>query len=113
MPDAFSETGYRIEVNRNQTVQAQRWAVLHEMGHYFLHSDHNDVLADPMFLDRSGETLYFDKVEEREANQFAAVVLFGDGALRAAVGIYGKDIQRIAHHFGVSVRAVEIAMKQF
>jgi len=111
--DAFSESGYGIEVNKHLSVQARRFAVLHELGHFFLHTRRNDVLVDPVYLDRSGSTFYVDDIEEREANQFAETLLFGDSALSAAVGLYGRDIPRLAHHFGVSEKVVEIALKRF
>lgn len=111
--DAFSDSGYAIEVSRKQSVQARRFAVLHELGHFFLHTRRNDYLSDPLFLDRSGETFYVNEVEEREANQFAEVLLFGDGALRGAVGIYGRDLFKLAHHFGVSEKTIEIALRRF
>ena len=113
MPDAFSQSGYAIEVNRSLSVQARRFAVLHELGHFFLHLRRNDPFAEPLHLDRSGGTFYVNPQEEAEANQFAETVLFGDGALRGAVGIYGEDLPRLAHHFGVSEQVIEIALKRF
>lgn len=111
--DPFSDNGYCIEVNSSESVQSQRWSVLHEMGHFFLHSNHSDPLADAMYLDRSGYAFYVDPVEEREANEFAAVLLFGDGAMIAAVGLLGNDTKKLARYFGVSERTMRIAMKQF
>jgi Zn-dependent peptidase ImmA (M78 family) len=112
MPDAFAENGYCIEVNKNNSVQAQRFAVLHEIGHFFLHLNRNDPLADPMFLDRSGAVFYDEPTQEREANEFAETVLFGDGALDAARSLYGGSVPSIAQHFGVSEKVVEIAMRR-
>jgi len=48
--------------------------------------------------------------EEREANEFAEALIFGDGALKAALGLYGRDEAMLARHFGVSVRALQIAL---
>jgi len=111
--DPFSPNGFRIEVNERQTVQAQRWAVLHEMGHFFLHVDRGDYLEAPSHLDRSGSTFYVSEAQEQEANEFAAVLLFGDGALEAAKSLYGGDVLRMARHFGVSETAIRIALRQF
>lgn len=111
--DPFAENGYCIEVNERHSVESQRWTVLHEMGHYFLHANHRDPLADPTFLDRSASAFYTNTNEEREANQFAAVLLFGDGALEGARGSSGNDKERLAKLFGVSVKTIEIALKQF
>lgn len=111
--DPFSDNGYAIEVNAGNSVESQRWAVLHEMGHFFLHSNHDDPLADPMYLDRSSDAFYANPTEEKEANQFAAVLLFGDGALSAAKGLYGNNVSLMARHFGVSEKTIQIALKQF
>ncbi|MCA0871296.1 ImmA/IrrE family metallo-endopeptidase [Seohaeicola saemankumensis] len=111
--DPFADNGYSIEVNKFQSVQAQRWAVLHEIGHYFFHVDRSDPLADSMYLDRGEAAFYVNQAEEREANEFAAVLLFGDGALSAARSLYRDDLQKLARHFGVSEATVRIALKQF
>lgn len=113
MQDSFAENGYRIEINETLSITAQRFAVLHEIGHYFLHQDHGDPLAGASFLDRSGETFYIDPTEEREANQFAATLLFGDGALKAARSLHGDDVQILARYFGVSDETLKIGLKQF
>ncbi|MEI2804928.1 ImmA/IrrE family metallo-endopeptidase [Albidovulum sp.] len=111
--DAFSSNGYRIEVNETLSVQAQRWAVLHEIGHFFLHVDRDDFLANPSYLDRSANAFYVETNHEKEANEFAAVLLFGDGALAAAQSLHGRDLKLLAKLFGVSEKAIEIALKQF
>ncbi len=111
--ELFAENGYRIEVNQRQRVEARRWAVLHEIGHYFLHADHTDPFAFGMNLDRSGETFYTNPQEEREANEFAEVLLFGDNALEAALDLYGKNIENLRRHFGVSEKTLRIALRQF
>ena len=111
--DAFAENGFRIEVNEKHSVQAQRWAVLHEIGHYFLHTKEDDYFSADLAFDASGETFYVDMDEEREANSFAEVLLFGDGALNAAESLYGGNVQELARHFGVSERIVQIGLKKF
>lgn len=111
--DPFSDNGYCIEVNEGHSVESQRWSVLHEMGHFFLHANHHDPLADPLYLDRSGYAFYVDTRQEAEANEFAAVLLFGDGALAAAVGLYGNNLKKLSRHFGVSGKTIRVAMKQF
>lgn len=111
--DAFSDSGYSIEVNKRHSVQARRFTVLHELGHFFLHTNSNDMFADPLYLDRSEAAFYVDSNQEREANQFAEALLFGDGALRGAAGLYGNSVPQLAHHFGVSEKVIEIAMKRF
>jgi Zn-dependent peptidase ImmA (M78 family) len=111
--DPFSDNGYAIEVNERESVQSRRWSVLHEIGHFFLHPRHKQVLADDMFLDRSNSAFYVDQKEEVEANSFASVLLFGDGVLRAAVSLHGGDNAALAKIFGVSEKTIEIGKRQF
>jgi Zn-dependent peptidase ImmA (M78 family) len=111
--DAFADNHYCIEVSDALSVQAQRWALLHEMAHFYLHVDRTDVLADPMHFDLSGNTFYENEVEEREANQFAAVLLFADGAMGAAKAKHGNDAVKIARQFGVTQNVARVAMWQF
>jgi len=111
--DPFSDNGFCIEINESHSVQSQRWTVLHEIGHYFLHSDHTDPLAFDMHLDRSAEAFYVNDVEEKEANQFAETLLFGDGSLAAARSLYVDDMDKLSRHFGVSENVIRIAMKRY
>ncbi|GKY88961.1 ImmA/IrrE family metallo-endopeptidase [Sinisalibacter aestuarii] len=113
--DAFARAGYRIEVNRNHSVEARRFAVLHEIGHFFRHADHEDPFAFDMHFDASGNWLYFDedRIKEREANEFAETLLFGDGALQAAYSLHFGNIERVRRHFGVSDNVLRIALKRF
>ena len=112
--DGFSENGFEIQVNEKATRTTQRWAVLHEMGHYFMgHVRKDDLLAHDLFLDRAGTAFYADPKEETEANQFAAVLLFGDGSLEAARSLHGENVEALARVFGVSLQTAKIAMKQF
>ena len=111
--DAFAENGFLIEVNKHHSIQAQRWAVLHEIGHFFLHIVKNDPFAVNMAFDASGETFYVDMNDEIEANSFAEAVLFGDGALKAANSFYGGNNKKTAHRFGVSERVIQIARRRF
>ena len=113
LKDPFAENGFLIEVNKNHSIQAQRWAVLHEIGHFFLHIVKDDPFADDMAFDASGETFYVNMNEEIEANSFAEAVLFGDGALKAANSKYGGNNKEIAHHFGVSEKVIQIARRRF
>lgn len=111
--DPFSDNRYCIEVNKHHSLLARRWAVLHEIGHYFLHVDLTDPLMDDMAFDASGQNFYVDTEHEVEANAFASVLLFGDGSLEAACSFYGKNKRALAQFFGVSERVIEIAMRQY
>ena len=112
--DPFAQNGYRIEVNASESVFRQRWTVLHEIGHYFLHSNHSDPFAPIKLRDRSDPFyLAHELIEEREADAFATALLFDEGALCAARTLFGVDLERLSRHFGVSQEAIRIALKQF
>lgn len=111
--DPFSDSGYCIEVNQYHDVRSRRFTVLHELGHYFLHAQKNDPFAMPMHLSRREDEFYFDQKSETEANDFADVLLFGDGALEAAWTLYQGKLDHIAHYFGVSENMIKIALKKF
>ena len=110
--DPFAENGYRIEVNAADTVTRQRFSVVHEIVHYYCHIDRSDPFAAEKFRD-TGDHLYLacERNEEKEANAIAAAIFFGDGALAAAMYLFGRDISRLAKHFGVSEEVVKIALK--
>jgi Zn-dependent peptidase ImmA (M78 family) len=110
--DTFAANGYRIEVNKAQSVEARRFSVAHEMGHFYRHTDHSDPLADPMYFDLSASAFYVETEKEREANEFAEALLFGDGQLAAAYGLLGGDMQKIARYFGVTAAVLRIAVEK-
>ena len=112
VPCSWSDTGYRIEINKKLSVQAKRFAVLHEVAHYFLHIDHHDPLPAIEHFDPSGSTFYIDAKAEREANEFAEALLFGAGQLGAAVGLFGEKIDELARYFGVTEKVVAIALSK-
>ncbi|NSX55668.1 ImmA/IrrE family metallo-endopeptidase [Parasulfitobacter algicola] len=108
--DPFSDNSYCIVVNEKLSIEAQRFAVLHEMGHYFRHEKHDDPLAYAKYFDLSEAAFYVDKSEEREANEFAEALLFGNGQLVAAHTICLGDISKLAKYFGVTQAVVKVAL---
>ncbi|GEM_PF-2508520 len=119
VPDPFSDNGYCIEVNEADSIQRQRWTVLHEIGHYFLHTNDNLPFAPEKLRERgaiNGIAPFYsfeEDIEEREADEFAAALLFDGGALAAAFSLLGGDEIKLAKHFGVSPNAIKIAVRQF
>ena len=111
--DPFAESGYRIEVNANDDVKTRRWSVLHELMHFYLHPS-ADIFAAKH---RSGDFGHFydsqEVMQEREANNAVEALIFGDGALEAALSLYGDDNLKIARHFGTSLVTVTIARSNF
>ena len=111
--DAFAKNGYAIEINKNDEVVVQRWTLLHEIMHFLLHRT-DDPFAPA--LNRAGGMHFYDaheKQQEREANEAVEALVFGDGALKFALGLHGENERILAKQFGVSVRALQIAVKNF
>ncbi|WP_379916970.1 ImmA/IrrE family metallo-endopeptidase [Lacimonas salitolerans] len=111
--DPFAEAGYAIEVNKNHSIVSKRFAVLHELGHFLLHVDRSDPIFDPLHLNRGDDEFYYEPKQEAEANAVADVLLFGDGALEAAISLHGRKSSELAKYFGVSEQMVEIALRKF
>src|SRR6056297_312984 len=111
--DPFAESGYAIEVQKSQNVRSKRFTVLYDLGHYLIHLDKSDPLADPMFLDRGNDAFYFDGQQECEANDVADTLLFGDGALAAALTLCGGDTNKLANYFGVTEKMIQVALRKY
>lgn len=111
--DPFSDSCYAIEVNASHSIVSRRFTVLHEIGHFLLHVDRRDPFFDGINLNRGDDEFYFDLKQEQEANDFADVLLFGDGALEAASTLHDFNIVKVAKYFGVSEKMVEIAIRKF
>lgn len=111
--ETFSDSGYAIHVNKNDGIRVKRWTVLHELGHFLLHTDRSDPLEFSKNWDMSGETFYIDTKEETEANQFAEVLLFGDNVLTTAVSSHGRDPKKLSDVFAVTENTMRIALKRF
>ncbi len=110
--DAFAENGWCIEISARLSVQAKRFAVLHEIGHYFMHTEHDDPLSDAMHFDPSGQTFYVDSREESEANAFAEALLFGGGQLAAAYSLFEGRLEKLSAYFGVTDAVINIAVRK-
>lgn len=106
--DPFAESGYCIVVNSRDNIRRRRFTVLHEIMHFLLHTDRTDPLAQGSARDLSERNFYTaeELVQEREANQGAAVLLFGEGVLSSALSHFNGDISQVAKSFGVSEAVV-------
>ncbi len=110
--DPFSDSGFAIIINSKLSVMAKRFAVLHELGHFFRHRSKIEESFDDTFFDLSGQAFYVNKTEEREANEFAEALLFGAGQLAAAVGLVGSDPKKLSRYFGVTEPVIKVAMRK-
>jgi Zn-dependent peptidase ImmA (M78 family) len=110
--DLYSPSGFAAVINLRLGVRAKRYALMHEIGHFLLHAEQDDMFGEFNF-DLSGSTEYWSPAEETEANQFADVMFFGDGALASARAPCGNDLVKLSKLFGVTDKQMQIAMKRF
>ncbi|WP_261516129.1 ImmA/IrrE family metallo-endopeptidase [Chelativorans petroleitrophicus] len=90
---------WEIGVNSLHHPNRQRFTLAHELGHYLLHRDHAPFEDGLLFRSDA------KNAREREANQFAALVLMPDTEFRTALS--SGDIDSVARTFGVSKQAAE------
>lgn len=91
-----------IWLNAKENGRRRRFTLAHELGHLMLHAkDGQGLFRDSSFVG--------DK-QEREANQFAAVLLMPKRLVHRYAAIADFDLQRMAKLFDVSVEALQIRL---
>lgn len=100
-----------IVVNKTHHKNRHRFSIAHELGHYFLHR-----AVSPVFVD-SKKVFYRDatasegtKLQEIEANAFAAELLMPESEVRARFPhklslMDVEEVEESAQYFGVSTTA--------
>lgn len=105
-----------IGFNPNEAPVRVRYTIAHELGHYDLHRDKNDLFVDKQLIYRSqqsGDTAEKFQMEQ-EANFFASALLMPSNLLRkeverAKLDLASDDaIQLLAKKFEVSTTAMTI-----
>lgn len=79
------------------------FTIAHEIGHYFLHFDHNSQPPNPVIFNRYGSDKY-----EWQANRFAAAFLMPRDEFLEIYKKYGGNTLIVAGHFEVSEPAVQV-----
>lgn len=107
-PSQTARSGYRIKINRHESVERQRFTLAHEISHYLLHRD---------FI-RSGvidNTLYRSSLsnkQEIEANKLASKIVMPDMAVRELREKYsGLTFDEVVHRMARDLRVSEPAMR--
>ncbi len=106
-----------IVVNENHHSNRKRFTVAHEIGHYELHRDQDQVFIDatPVFF-RDTTSAEGRSLQEVAANTFAAELLMPEQNMREILHSQPIDvfddaaIRRIANQFGVSSQALTIRL---
>ena len=99
-----------IAVNSEHSVARQRFTLAHELGHYLLHRNEQDVFVDaPLYRDKKS-SLGTDRLEI-EANAFASAFLLPEKLLEREVNapvdpLDEAQLQHLANRYKVSVQAV-------
>jgi len=104
-PDAHSDSGWSIGVNKSDSLTRKRFTIAHELSHYLLHrSDIRDGVLDDMFY----RSEHMSGAKETEANRFAADILMPYDLLQS----YARDlnVDELARKFGVSSQAMSIRL---
>lgn len=110
-PSATAPAGYRININRHETKERQRFTIAHEIGHFLLHRDKiGDGVSDSVMY-RS----LLSNTTEAEANRAAAELLMPRHLLSRLLEPYGgvaseAAASAIAERLGVSLPAMRIRL---
>lgn len=107
-PSKSASSGYRIRINRHESVERQRFTLAHEISHYLLHREfiRNGVIDNTMY--RSS----LSNKQEIEANKLASKIVMPDKAVMQLRQNYlGFTFDEMVHHMARDLRVSEPAMR--
>ena len=96
--------GRAIVLNGADGSRRQRFTIAHEIGHFVLHP----ARCRP---ERGGTVNEAGRMEEREADAFAAELLMPEHLVRDAAREQGLDVTRLADRFEVSRKAMQTRLR--
>ncbi len=96
--------GRAIVLNGSGDSGRRRFTIAHEIGHFVLHPER----CRP---ERGGGVNEAGRMEEREADTFAAELLMPEHLVRDAVREQGLDVARLADRFEVSRKAMQTRLR--
>ncbi|MEM9814867.1 MAG: ImmA/IrrE family metallo-endopeptidase [Cyanobacteria bacterium P01_D01_bin.6] len=116
-----SKNGHHvIIINANHYLNRQRFTIAHELGHYLMHRNISNIFFDEaLVFFRDKEAAEGTKLQEIEANAFAAELLMPESLLRKVVRKNPVDafddseeslLTKTAKDFQVSVQALTIRL---
>jgi Zn-dependent peptidase ImmA (M78 family) len=119
----ISEGGAVIGINSIDVAYRKRFAIAHELGHFFLHKDKNQLFLDKDFLvkwrnpNSNSNYTAEEVVQEQEANAFAASLLIPKSYIEIAMAtrqfknLNENDLfTELAKLFAVSIPAIAFRM---
>lgn len=107
-PSQTSKSGFRIKINRHESVERQRFTLAHEISHYLLHKDfiRSGVIDNTMY--RSS----LSSKQEIEANKLASKIVMPDAAVNELRRNYsGIAFDEMVHKMAADLRVSEPAMR--
>lgn len=121
----FQNGEFSIAINKNKPTVRQNFTAAHELGHYFLHRqwlvdnaqtglvDYSNMLDGEGMLTHSdaAPTDEESQQKEREANNFAAVLLMPEDKVRQFWELT-NDVKKCAEAFQVSIVAMAIRLEK-
>jgi hypothetical protein len=96
--------GRAIVLNGGGDSGRRRFTIAHEIGHFVLHPERGRP-------ERGGVVNEAGRMEEREADAFAAELLMPEHLVRDAVREQGLDVDRLADRFEVSRKAMQARLR--
>ena len=102
--------GHAIVLGGGGSERRRRFTIAHEIGHFVLHPE----LAhpEPARPERSDQVTEAGRVEDREADAFAAELLMPEHLVRQAAREHGADVDRLADRFDVSRSAIRSQLQR-
>ena len=107
-PSKSADSGYRIRVNRHESVERQRFTLAHEISHYLLHKEfiRNGVIDNTMY--RSN----LSNKQEIEANKLASIIIMPEVAVSELRHAYADlSFDEMVHRMAKDLRVSEPAMR--
>lgn len=96
--------GHRIVLRGESSERRRRFTIAHEIGHFVLH-------AHRLAPERGGRADGTWRLQEHEADQFAADLLMPEDLVRQAALEHGPDAARLADRFDVSRQAMQVRLR--
>lgn len=96
------KSGYRIILNKSDSIEEKRFTIGHELGHYLLHTNIDDV-----FFDRDRSTRWeVDPTEEFEADAFSEDLFMPIAIIDELFKRGVTDVSSISEHFWMPTERV-------
>ena len=95
-----------IVVEQNHPIQRQNFTIAHEIAHFCLHQNEENLFEDKVFF-RGAST----NSMECQANEFAGELLMPENEFFNQLRLGNNTIEGLAKYFGVSTLAVRVRAK--